>query len=345
MIPKWFYPQAASGGDLKAAEPYWANDDYIAQEKLDGARYILHKDDKGVVKIYSRQISKKTNEPVVKTQNLQHLADEFSSLVPNGTVFDGEVIAPGTLSSSNLVTRVTGSKPDRALQVQQESGFLEFRAFDCLAYGGTVLTSYPYVERASRLYMTLPPSSVHRKGKYLYRQLEVSTEEGKRHLYQAVIDKGGEGIILKDGNAAYFQGERHKSWIKVKRQRTFDVVFMGVEMAAETSIKKGGTAATKTRIAGQAGAIKYGMIVVKPSYMNGMFEVPESRELTFLGTVSGFDDAMRADITENYTDYIGRVFEVTGQEQFNSGAIRHPRFVQWRDDKNADECVFRPDEG
>lgn len=344
MLPKWFYPQAAIGGDLKAAEPYWGNDNYIAQEKLDGARYILHKDENGVVKVYSRQISKKTNEPVVKTRNLLHIADEFLKLVPNGTVFDGEVIAPGALSSSNLVTRVTGSDPERAQRVQAESGFLEYRAFDCLAYDGKMLTDEPYAVRLEYLH-ALPPSSVHRKNRHVYRQLVVRGEEAKRHLYQAVIDKGGEGIILKDVAESYRQGERHKSWVKVKRQRTFDVIFMGVELAAETSVKKGATTATKTRIAGQVGAIKYGMYVVKPAYSIGLLEIPESRELTPLGTVSGFDDATRADLTEHYEQYVGRVFEVTGQEQFKSGAIRHPRWVGWRDDKDAEECVFRADEG
>lgn len=342
VLPKFFYPQAAVGGDLKAAEPYWGDANYVAQEKLDGARYLLHKEDNGVVKIYSRQISKVTGEPVIKTRQLQHLAWAFDDMVPNGTVFDGEVVAAHGMSSSNLVTRVTGSKPERADQIQQEFGFLNFMVFDCLAYGGTVLTGQPYTDR-SLSFLHVPPRSTARKGFYIYR-LPIAAGRDKRALYDTVVALGGEGIILKDLRAPYHQGERHKSWVKVKRQRTFDVVFMGVELAAETSVKKGATAATKTRIAGQVGAIKYGMYVVKPAYTMGLLEVPESRELTTLGTVSGFDDATRADLTQNYESFIGRVFEVTGQEQFNSGAIRHPRWVQWRDDKSAEDCVFTPGE-
>jgi ATP-dependent DNA ligase len=337
MLAKWYYPQAAVGGDLKAAEPYWDDSHYVAQEKLDGARYILHKDEQGRVKIYSRQISKVTSEPVIKTEQLRHLADEFDKLVPNGTVLDGEVVAPG-LSSSNLVTRVTGSKPDRALEVQQEHGFLEYRAFDCLAFSGTLLTDLPYEKRKQFL------SNDWKRNRYI-KPLNAYGGHYKRSLYTSVVEEGGEGIILKDLRAHYFQGERHKSWVKVKRQKTFDVVFMGVELASEVSVKKGATTATKTRIAGQVGAIKYGQVIIKAAYQNGLFEVPESRELTTLGTVSGFDDATRADLTENWKDYVGRVFECTGQEQFKSGAIRHPRWVQWRDDKNAEDCIYRPDAG
>lgn len=345
VLPKFVYPQAAVGGDLKAAEPYWDDDNYVAQEKLDGARYILHKDANGLVRIYSRQISKVTNEPVIKTQQLAHIAREFNEWAPPGTILDGEVVAPSALSSSNLVTKVTGSKPERAIAVQEANGYLHFMAFDCLAYDGTMITEQSYMVRHAAL-LKLPPWSSKRDGHYLYRLGFVSRNGAdKRALYNMTVRAGGEGVILKDIHASYHQGERHKSWVKVKRQRTFDVVFMGVEMANEESIKKNGTQATKTRIAGQVGAIKYAQTVFKEGYRTGLFEVPASRELTFLGTVSGFDDATRADLTSNWQSYIGRVFEVTGQEQFKSGAIRHPRWVGWRDDKNAEDCVFRVGEG
>lgn len=354
MLPKFFFPQAAVGGDEKTTTPYWDDENYVAQEKLDGARYIVHYDLDGRVRIYSRQISKKTGEPVLKTEQLAHIAAEAIENLPRGTVLDGEVVALG-LSSSNLVTKVTGSKPERALEVQEQHGFLRYRAFDILAYGGKVLTELPYMspscseESRSQYIANIFAPDANYKGEYIRPLTVECSETYKRKLYADVISKGGEGIILKDVRATYHQGDRHKSWVKVKKQRTFDVVFMSIELANEESVKKGAATATKTRIAGKAGAIKYGMHVHKPAYGGeGLFfsvSVPESNELTPLGTVSGFDDAMRDDITENHEKYIGRVFEVTGQEQFASGAIRHPRFIRWRDDKRAEDCIFRTDEG
>lgn len=344
---------AAIGGDLKAAEPYWDDENYCAQEKLDGARYILHKDMEGRVRAYSRQISTRTGQPVDKTAQLEHLVAEFNRIAPNGTVIDGEVCAPG-LSSSNLVTRVTGSKPERAYAVQKEHGFLVYHAFDCLAYGGEVLTDRTLFERFVALgHAVMPPSgSVHGTHHFIDFLPYYVGEDAKRELYDKVVAKGGEGIILKHFSETYHQGERHKAFVKVKRQKTYDVVFMGIVPAEETSVKKGEKSATVTRIAGKAGAIKYGQIVVKPAYTAGgigepslLLSIPESRELTLLGTVGGFDDATRDEISVNTEKYVGRVFEVLAQEQFSSGALRHPRFVQWRDDKNAEDCVFRKDEG
>jgi ATP-dependent DNA ligase len=332
---------ACSGGDLEYADKkgLWHNHNYVAQEKLDGARYIIHKDENGKVRIYSRQISKKTGFPPDKTLQLQHLAANFSSFVPNGTVIDGEVVAPGK-STFNLVTRVTGSKPERAWQIQHDEGFLLFRAFDMLAYDGRDISKETFGYRFNQLEYTVG-----------YREIYISTVPmvtgtGKRKLYDEIIATGGEGIILKDIKAPYEQGVRAKHQVKVKTQRTFDVVFMGIELAKAETVKKGEEVATASRIAGKAGAIKIGQYV-DLNMMNiedGLFGVELERKLIEIGTVSGFDDAVRDDITTNADKYVGRVLEVKAQARFASGALQNPRFIQWRDDKNAEDCVFNKDE-
>ena len=85
MLPRFYYPQAAEGGDVAYANKHglWDDDSYVAQEKFDGARYIIHKDEQGDVRIYSRGLSKKTGEPVDKTSQLRHLADEFYHIAPS----------------------------------------------------------------------------------------------------------------------------------------------------------------------------------------------------------------------------------------------------------------------
>lgn len=350
MTP-YYFTQAAVGGDLEYAQKHglFDNPNYFAQEKLDGARYLLHKDMDGNVRIYSRQISRITGQPVDKTRQLTHLARAFMAGAPAGTVLDGEVCAPGKRSSSNLVTRVTGSKPERAFDIQRDSGFLVYKAFDLLVYDGKSMLDKPLKERLDRMY-----GSFIEDDHYISILPPVYGVHRKHELYESVLRGGGEGIILKDQNAPYYEGERHKSWVKVKRQKTYDVVFMGIDLANEMTVKKGEDEATRSRIAGKAGAIRYGQYVVKKrhsaasdSELKLVLQVPESRDLLLLGTVSGFDDGVRDDITENHERYAKeqRVFEVTAQEQFNSGALRHPRFVQWRDDKRASSCVFRADEG
>jgi ATP-dependent DNA ligase len=332
---------ACSGGDLEYADKkaLWDNPNYVAQEKLDGARYILHKDEQGRVRIYSRQISKKTGLPPDKTQQLQHLADYYGERVPNGTVIDGEVVAPGK-STFNLVTRVTGSKPERAWDIQHAEGFLEYRAFDILAFDGKDLTKRTFQDRYDTLLWVL----YGKEGRI--KHVPIFYDDEKRKLYDQIISEGGEGIILKALDCPYEQGTRAKHQVKVKTQRTFDVVFMGIELAKAETIKKGAEEATASRIAGKAGAIKIGQYI-DFNTMNlddGLFGMEFERRLVEIGTVSGFSDEVRDDITINHEKYIGRVLEVKAQARFASGALQNPRFIQWRDDKNTEDCVFNKDE-
>jgi ATP-dependent DNA ligase len=341
-LPRHYFPQAAVGGDLKTADPYWNDSNYVAEPKLDGCRFLIHKDEQGEVRIYSRHISKQTGLPVLKTAQLQHLADEVDAEFPNGSVIDGEVVAANGsgVSCSNLVTKITGSKVMRAIELQELDGYLQYVVFDCLVFDGVDLTQSPYHQRRRVLDITLPYGTKH------ITVIE-SVRTNKRGLYDAVVASGGEGVILKDVNSTYHQGDRHKSWVKVKRQKTFDRIITGFQEAEEFTTKKGQTELTKSRIAGQVGAIKLGVWMPRQtcSTENPMlFEQAPDLELVDAGTVSGFDDAMRLEFTQHPERYIGTVVELTAQEVFKTGRLRHGRFLQLRPDKNAEECVFRPDE-
>jgi ATP-dependent DNA ligase len=83
---------------------------------------------------------------------------------------------------------------------------------------------------------------------------------------------------------------------------------------------------TKYHFCGWIGAVRYGM------YNNG--------ELVELGQTSGMSEAIREELTTNGDKYIGTVIEVEGFEQLPSGAVRHPRFIRFRDDKRPTECVW-----
>lgn len=44
----------------------------------------------------------------------------------------------------------------------------------------------------------------------------------------------------------------------------------------------------------------------------------------------GFTDAERIEIWNNQDKYLGREFDATGKQLFESGALRHPNFVRWK---------------
>lgn len=54
----------------------------------------------------------------------------------------------------------------------------------------------------------------------------------------------------------------------------------------------------------------------------------------------GFSDEMRAEFWLHREEWIGRVFEAYGFQQFPSGSLRHPQWMRFRPDKPADECVW-----
>ena len=63
----------------------------------------------------------------------------------------------------------------------------------------------------------------------------------------------------------------------------------------------------------------------------GAVRVAYGENVTSVG--GGWTDAERHAIWANQTAFLGRVCEFTANAIFESGNVRHPRFVRWRDDK------------
>ena len=63
-----------------------------------------------------------------------------------------------------------------------------------------------------------------------------------------------------------------------------------------------------------------------------------TKTLLYVGECSGFDDELREVLNETY---VGKVIEVKCNEIFkDTGKLRHPRFLRFRDDKDPDECTY-----
>lgn len=63
------------------------------------------------------------------------------------------------------------------------------------------------------------------------------------------------------------------------------------------------------------------------------------REVMSVG--GGFTTPERQLIFNKQTDYQGRVCLVEGKSRFTSGALRHPTFIRWRDDKDPKQCTLK----
>jgi ATP-dependent DNA ligase len=295
----------------------WTDPEWVAEEKFDGDRRIAQFCSDRVHFTGTRESVDGTGF-VEKSANIPHLAAcTIPHLRLEGTVLDGEIICPETKGMSGgrskYVTAVMGSKPERAVALQQQNGWMEYRVFDCLWYKGADIRAHNLAARRIALQQAL--------AEWDNRcALPVPQSGGdKQKFFRQILKKGGEGVILKHVRHTY--GDE-KLWVKVKGEWTADVVVMGFTHG-------------NGKYAGQVGAICFGQHI----------KIGNKLVLKELGTCSGFDDALRATFTQkNYSKYQGQVIEIAHNGREPTGAFRHPRFKRFRSDKSPKDCVYREDE-
>lgn len=127
-----------------------------------------------------------------------------------------------------------------------------------------------------------------------------------RDIWKRLVERDGyEGIIVGTG----------RELARMKRRATMDYVCMGFETSDSDRFAGWGVRS-----------------VIAGLYRGG--------RLTRITTVSGLTDSQRRDFYDSPKRYVGRVFEADGKQLFDSGRLRHPNFVRWRDDKPARECTI-----
>jgi ATP-dependent DNA ligase len=302
----------------KFNETMWDSPNFIGQEKLDGERFLLHAfPDEN--RFTSRHISVKNGQFVDKTENIPHLKNIFIDkrveFDLQGCIFDGEITYG---KNSMSVSKVMGSLPKKSIDLQIENGWVTYNAFDILQDRGVDITQRPYSYRRKALLDKLSPID----DKYF--KIVEDVQYDKKGLFESIIESGGEGIILKDTRAKYGDG-----WSKVKRSAQWDVVISGYKDPKKITKKTSGEESTsKYYEKDWIGAISFGQYL------------PDGQFAEF-GFCSGIDEALREKISNNKEFYIGKVIEITAQERLASGHFRHPRFLRFRPDKNAESCVYR----
>jgi ATP-dependent DNA ligase len=301
--------------------------DWTAEIKYDGDRRIAQFCD-GVVRFTGRTVSKKDGLFVEKTDNLPHLQTRRVRGLA-GTVLDGEVIVSPTGSydaggRSKHVTSIMGSTAAEAIRKQEERGWLNFVVFDCLWFRGKDIRERPQHVRRAHAADTVAAWD----NAYVSLASECPDRCNKGAWVDALMASGEEGAILKNREATY--GDNN-AWVKVKCELNADAFIIGYEEAKRESVKRDGSrSATRLAARGWIGALR-----VAQWRDGAVWEC---------ASVSGMDDALRAEISADPEAYLGRVVELKANAREPSGKFRHPRFTRFRTDKSSADCVYRPNE-
>jgi DNA ligase-1 len=183
--------------------------------KLDGARIQVHKQGDRVA-VYTRALND-------ATARVPEVVESVRALPAAELILDGEVIALDR-NGRPLPFQVTMSRFGRRLDVdtmRAELPLLSFY-FDLIWCDGEDQLDQPLEARLQRLEAILPEAM-------RVPRIVTSNVEEAQAFEADTIRRGHEGVMVKALNAPYAAGRRGSAWIKVKREKTLDLVVLAVE--------------------------------------------------------------------------------------------------------------------
>jgi ATP-dependent DNA ligase len=289
------------------------NDSYIAQEKIDGVRALVKISKLGVVRVTTRGASVDAPDtPIDITHRIPYLLDWEPVDGIKNCIFDCEITIDG-LDSSQIAGVVSYKST-----VQVPDG-LKFNVFDIIAYEGKTIFNSTQARR-----LTILQSLAHYFPSWMKTLPYVADTDRKYRFLDAVLSKGGEGIMLKNLDALYYPDKRPSNvWYKVKKIDSVDAKIVGAA-PPEMYYRDPKTAkADETR-------------VTKPWQMGWFGALVYELEDGTQGTVSGFDDAEKQKMSDSKhgikPEYIGRYMELKFMEKTKDKKLRHPRFIRLREE-------------
>ena len=183
--------------------------------------------------------------------------------------------------------------------------------FDCTMYDGLNISGYPldFRRQAANIILSRLKGFDSERQFSIVEQRPVSAME--YWWKELVLDKNWEGLIIKSSKAPF-----GATWARMKRIYEVDYVCLGFNQSTATKYK-----------GKMVSSIKAGLMMP-----NGKFEV--------VCNVSGLDERLRTKLYDFPNQYIGKVLKASGKGIFENGAVRHPNFVEWHNDKLAEHCTL-----
>ena len=315
--PPVFLPMLASAGtpaDLRGL-------DWQFELKWDGVRALIIRDADRI-----RLISRNGNDVSASYPELTDSAcwpeQDFTA--------DGEIVAVGPSGRPDFGLLQTRMKLTKAADVARARAGTPVRlmVFDLLSDAGEDLRRLPLRKRRVRLEQLDWPSGcpVH---------LSEVLDDDVEHILESARELGLEGIMAKRLDGRYVSGDRSRSWLKLKFERTQEVVVGGW---------RPGRGSRNSSVGSVLVGIPDGGTLRYVGRVGSGFSDRELTELrlqmdTLARKTSPFTDVPAADASDAHWVSPELVGEVTFGEWTGGGKLRHPVWRGWRLDKNADDVV------
>jgi len=273
----------------------------IGECKMDGSRYVLYLGEN--VDPYERQAGNVLLSRHISVRDGKHV--DRTENIPHITGqsypgLEGTVLDGEIMSSDFLKTNsIMNSGPRLAVQKQETNGYLNYHVFDCMAFRGEDIRGLPLEKRRKVL-----EEVAKRMSNEYVRVIPQFKSDLVKH-FTSIVENGGEGIIVKDLHQGYGCG-----WAKLKKSYDLSCICSGWK----------------------PGNGKYSEMIGSIA-----LSVFHGGKLVEVGFASGFNDALRKKMSDNFSEYEGKVVDIFAQEvqkkdRNGVGRLRHPTFYRFRDD-------------
>ncbi|MBU0924158.1 hypothetical protein KKG81_04680 [bacterium] len=273
--------------------------------KLDGIRCLT----------VGGQLVSRTLKPI-RNKVLQERYKELCKIAQEkNMVFDGELYSH-ELTFQKITHFVMSEETE-----DEVPNCLKFHCFDILFLD----KEKDFFERINHL--SILKNNNLFKNVIIVTQNTVASKEEIDKYFEGVIQRGYEGLILKDIKGKYKQGRgtvKEGLIYKVKPFETFDMeikdIYERVENLVESKIDK----------LGYKKKAKHKGVTALTGIAGGFIGICNGQEQKV--TLTG-DEEFRKEIWQNKEKYIGRWIEFKGMKIGSKDKIRHPTFIRFREGK------------